>query len=272
VIEFDDPPNLEPGEIKEIFEDPKWSSGYFKLLSDYLRGPSYTETNPPVLLEGGEEFAWTLAYIMTAEPERFREIMDALRDVVPVVKKVRARPARITRVERKTVTIEDQKGTFSEERTVMGQELIFDMVSGEGLPATYVSDGTLIVLAILTAIIQGNSGAKTILLDDIEQGLHPKAQRDLIRQLRKLQEVRPELQIIVSSHSPYVIDELSPGDVWLFAPDKEGCAAYARLSDHPDVDRALKVLTTGEFWSSEGEEWVLDPQKWVRHREEQPAI
>jgi hypothetical protein len=35
-----------------------------------------------VLLEGGEEFAWTLAYIMTAEPERFREIMDALRDVV----------------------------------------------------------------------------------------------------------------------------------------------------------------------------------------------
>jgi predicted ATPase len=178
---------------------------------------------------------------------------------------------RVARIERKSITINKQERSFDEEQSVMGQELIFDMVSGEGLPANFVSDGTLIVLAILTAVIHGNLVSKTILLDDIEQGLHPKAQRTLIRQLRKLQEVRPELQIIVSSHSPYIVDELSPEEVWLFAPDKEGCATYARLSDHPDVDQALKILTTGEFWSSEGEEWVLDSKKRTKHREEQPA-
>jgi predicted ATPase len=259
---------LSPGEVFEIDQNdgriPDWIAGYFKFSSDRLRGPSYTEVNPPALLENGAEFAWTLAYLMTAKPDCFREIKDALREVVPVVRNVRARPVRISQVERKTLTIEDQKSTFNEERTVMGQELIFDMVSGEGLPAAFVSDGTLIVLAVLTAIMHGDSepsAAKTILLDDIEQGLHPNAQRTLIRQLRRLQEVRPGLQIIVTSHSPYVVDELSPEDVWLFAPDKEGCAAYARLSEHPDVDQALKVLTTGEFWSSEGEEWVLDPKK-----------
>ena len=293
-IEFGEPLDSEPGKITEIFEDPKWSSSYFKLLGERLKGPSYTEVNPPLLSEDGAEFAWTLAYLMTAKPECFKEIMEALRDIVPLVKNVRARPVRVARIERKTVTIQNQKGTFNEEQTVMGQELIFDMVSGEGLPANFVSDGTLVVLAILTAIIHRNSESdrskmgldisdtkdvmtptqgysNTILLDDIEQGLHPSAQRTLIRQLRKLQQVRPELQLIVSSHSPYVVDELSPEDVWLFAPDKGGCAAYARLSDHPDVDKALKVLTTGEFWSSEGEEWVLDPEKRTGQRKKKSA-
>ena len=277
VFEPGNPPDLRPGEILEITGSSvprlQWSSNYFKLSSERLRGASYTEVNPPTLLEDGSEFAWTLAYLMTAKPECFREIMDALREIVPMVKNVRAQPARIARIERKSVTINRQEHAYDEEQAVMGQELIFDMVSGSGQPASFVSDGTLIVLAILTAIIHGNSESemKTILLDDIEQGLHPKAQRDLIRQLRRLQEVRPELQIIVSSHSPYVVDELAPEDVWLFAPDKEGCAAYARLSDHPDVNRALKVLTTGEFWSSEGEEWVLDSKKRAHHREKQPV-
>jgi len=274
-IETVEAAHLLPGEIleiRDIFEpQPQWSSSYFKLLGERLRNPSYTEVNPPELFEDGSNFAWTLSYLMTAEPERFREIMEALRDVVPVVRRVRARPVRVARIERKSITINKQERSFDEEQSVMGQELIFDMVSGEGLPANFVSDGTLIVLAILTAVIHGNLVSKTILLDDIEQGLHPKAQRTLIRQLRKLQEVRPELQIIVSSHSPYIVDELSPEEVWLFAPDKEGCATYARLSDHPDVDQALKILTTGEFWSSEGEEWVLDSKKRTKHREEQPA-
>lgn len=101
-----------------------------------------------------------------------------------------------------------------------------------------------------------------IMLDDIELGLHPRAQRDLMRQLKKIQELKPDLQILVSTHSPYIVDELPPEDVWLFTTDEEGCAVTKRLSDHPDAKKALKVLTTGEFWSSQGEKWVAErPEK-----------
>ncbi len=97
----------------------------------------------------------------------------------------------------------------------MGQELRFDMTSGSDLPAPAISEGTLVTLAILTAIIHDDSlkqdggvkearRPKTILLDNIESGLQPSAQRDLIRQLRRLQETRPELQITFASHSPYI--------------------------------------------------------------------
>jgi predicted ATP-binding protein involved in virulence len=109
-----------------------------------------------------------------------------------------------------------------------------------------------------------------IMLDDVELGLHPRAQRDLIRQLRRVQETHPNLQLLLSTHSPYVVDELKPEEVWLLAPDAEGCAVSKRLSDHPNAKRALEVLTTGEFWSAEGEQWVLGDEKSLRVAEEPP--
>jgi len=53
---------------------------------------------------------------------------------------------------------------------------------------------------------------------------------------------------------------MKPEEVWLFAPDAEGCAVTKRLDAHPNAKRALEVLTTGEFWSAEGEGWVLEAQ------------
>ena len=77
-----------------------------------------------------------------------------------------------------------------------------------------------------------------------------------MRQLREILKLRPDLQIIMSTHSPYVIDELTPDEVCLLVPGKDGCAVSRSLSDHPNAKKALEVLTTGEFWSAEGEAWV----------------
>ncbi len=41
------------------------------------------------------------------------------------------------------------------------------------------------------------------------------------------------------------------------ALDQEGISHVKRLSDHPDAERALQVLTTGEFLGAEGEDWVV---------------
>jgi predicted ATP-dependent endonuclease of OLD family len=46
-----------------------------------------------------------------------------------------------------------------------------------------------------------------ILIDEIETSLHPRAQRRLIRDLAERCRER-ELQIILTTHSPYILDEL----------------------------------------------------------------
>lgn len=261
----------EPEEGKIAYWEGKfvWHCRYFKTTGATLQGPSYSEQNPPRLGNDGTNLAWTLAYLMTAEPDRFAHIISALKEVVPTVKRIRARPVSVTRIEQRTLTVENQTHGFDQRSTVMGQELIFDMKSGDGLPASAISEGTLLALAVLT-FVYGDDEAEMIMIDDVDDGLHPKAQRDLIRQLRRIQETHPKLQILVSTHSPYVVDEFKAEDVWVFAPDKDGCAVTKRLSDHPDAKRALEVLTTGEFWSAEGEPWVLDDEEPTARVAEEP--
>lgn len=48
-----------------------------------------------------------------------------------------------------------------------------------------------------------------VLIDEVETSLHPRAQRRLLRDLAEMCRVR-ELQIILTTHSPYVLGELPP--------------------------------------------------------------
>lgn len=81
---------------------------------------------------------------------------------------------------------------------------------------------------------------------------------DLVQLLKDVVDRKPNSQILFTTHSPYIVDELRPEDIYLLNTDEEGIAHAKRLSEHPDADRALDILTTGEFWSAEGEDWVLE--------------
>jgi predicted ATPase len=248
---------LHPGEKAYFLRAAlEWSCRYFKANASSLQAPAPAALHGASLNSSGSNLAWALSSLMTEHPEVFQQIVSSLKEVVPLVKRIRSRAVSLTRTDKQVVTINGKERSFDEERVVPGQELIFDMRSGDNLPATMVSEGTLVVLAVLTLL----HGAKAdlIMLDDVELGLHPKAQRDLIRQLRRIQETHPKLQIILSTHSPYVVDEMKPEEVWVFAPDAEGCAVVHRLDEHPNAKRAMEVLTTGDFWSAEGEEWVVN--------------
>ncbi len=48
-----------------------------------------------------------------------------------------------------------------------------------------------------------------VLIDEIETSLHPRAQRRLVRDLARVAREQ-ELQVILTTHSPYILDELPP--------------------------------------------------------------
>ncbi len=48
-----------------------------------------------------------------------------------------------------------------------------------------------------------------VLIDEIETSLHPRAQRRLMRDLARIAREQ-ELQIVLTTHSPYILDELPP--------------------------------------------------------------
>ncbi len=132
---------------------------------------------------------------------------------------------------------------------------MLDFKGAPDVPAQLASEGTLLTIGLLTASWT-EPRPRLLLLDDIDKTLHPRAQGELVAQLRKVLEMDPELQIIATSHSPYLLDHFEAQDVLLTALSPDGSTACARLTDHPDFERWKSTTRPGEFWSFVGEDWV----------------
>ena len=77
---------------------------------------------------------------------------------------------------------------------------------GRNTPAFIRGAGETTIVELLEADLPQYS---LVLIDEVETSLHPRTQRRLIRDLAaKCREL--ELQVILTTHSPYVLDELPP--------------------------------------------------------------
>lgn len=246
-----------PRGLAPEFADLPPTAFLFKPEAPKLRSASYSPDEVPYMAADGATLASVIAYLITTEPDRFAALLARIREVLPAVERLRVRPAKVELIEPTKITVNRKEIPYTETREVMGHELLFDLKGAPGVPARAVSEGTLLVTALLTATVW-NQGADVLLIDDLEKGLHPKAQRELVMALKALLDTDPKLQIGFSTHSPYVVDELSADQVCILVPDEERGVVARRLSDHPRAADALQVLTTGEFLSAEGEDWVRE--------------
>jgi energy-coupling factor transporter ATP-binding protein EcfA2 len=231
-------------------------TAYLKLSAEKLAQAAYSEEVAPKIGYDGNGLAPFLDSLKNEAPVKFKELEQFLRQIVPGVREIGIRRAIVPVNQRRSIEINGQVVPYEETKEVTGQEVIFNMISGERIPAHAMSEGTIIALGLLAVVLSPNR-PNLLLIDDIAQGLHPNAQLELIKVLKKIPQMNPGLQIIFTTHSPYIIDELEPSQVHVLNTTPEGYAVVRRMDEHPDVQRGLQVLTPGEFWDAEGEEWIL---------------
>lgn len=139
-----------------------------------------------------------------------------------------------------------------------GKGLYFKLKeSGQLVPASQASDGTLLVLAYL-AVLYLPEPPRLLLIEEPENGIHPKRLRDVLAILRDLVREQVHTQVILTTHSPYAVDLFKPEEVTLCTKTDTGEIKTTRLSDSPDVVRQLGVFTLGEIWTSEGDEKIAE--------------
>jgi len=139
-----------------------------------------------------------------------------------------------------------------------GKGLYFKMKkSGQLVPASQASDGTLLVLAYLS-ILYLPEPPRLLLIEEPENGIHPKRLRDILEILRSLVHEQSHTQVVLTTHSPYVLDLFKPEEVTLCTKLDTGEIKTTRMSDSPDVVRQLGVFTLGEIWTSEGDAKIAD--------------
>jgi predicted ATPase len=136
-------------------------------------------------------------------------------------------------------------------------DLAFDTTSAKALPLRQTGDGVKRVLSLLTAFY-AKPYPLLVLLDNIDAGLHPTTQRKLIEVFRGLQKDLPELQIIATTNSPYMLEAVKPEEVRVLALDAKGEARCAALTQSPRYEKWKDEFHSGEMWSFFGEQWVTE--------------
>ena len=232
---------------------------FLRLDAAKLAEPSTLEVaeSLPVMHATGAGLAAVLGWLKLVDTARYDAIVADLCRIVPVVEGIRLLPTTFEQTRVYWSGPDDDKTPDERKVTLNGLEVVFDLRGSKGVSARSVSEGTLITLGVLAAV-RRQDGSEVLLLDGIDHGLHPRAQRLLVKTLYDITRTRPGAQIIATSHSPYLIDELRAEDVCVMATREDGTSASRPLCDHPDAKRALEVLSTGEFLSSKEEGWVVE--------------
>ena len=220
-----------------------------KFEPETMRKASYLEARQIAVQQDGYGLATVLADMKLQDDERLEWIEEQVRSIIPSFEGVRFKRAQVPRT----------KGS------VTGQELIFDMKDAHDISPSAVSDGTILVLGIVTSIAsmtrsQAEDKPTLILIDDLERGLHPRALNELIACLRRMTE-EMSVQILATSHSPYLLDGLKSEEVRLTGFLDDGSATICELSEHPEFERWKDVMTPGELWATAGEDWIRDVRK-----------
>jgi energy-coupling factor transporter ATP-binding protein EcfA2 len=176
----------------------------------------------PLLEYYGGNLARYLLYLYTERRKDFGRVEETLRGLIPEVEEV----------------IPHIEGTDVE---------VWIKIKGldEPLKPHNISDGTLRILALITALY---SGFSLVVLEEPENCIHPY----LLETLMNLARDSPS-QVVITTHSPYLLDHVKPEEVYLVG--KEGLETKVKkLSTISEMERVKRFLeeggTLGEAWYS----------------------
>lgn len=137
------------------------------------------------------------------------------------------------------------------------------------VPASQVSEGMLLVLAYL-AVLYSPSPPRVLMVEEPENGLHPSRLASVVSMLRELVSEQSRTQVILTSHSPYIVSLFQPEEVTLCRKNAEGHVEVRRLSESKLVQQQSDVFSLGEIWPAEEEAIFAESSEQPTVTETQP--
>jgi predicted ATPase len=207
-----------------------WYLSY--LTADSSRG--IPEAGPQERLsETGDNLPNVIQYLKEQHEDRLEKVLRALSERVPRLEKVESH--------------------FMPDGRLLLQ--IKDAPFEQPILAKFASDGTLKMLAYLT-LLYDPSPPELIGIEEPENHLHPRLLPELAEECRMATE---RTQLMVTSHSPFFVDGLKPGELWVLYRDEQGYTQAKKASDMKGIPEFLKEgASLGQLWM-EGHFEVGDP-------------
>ena len=234
---------------------------------DALAGIHYYRWDPemlslPVVLNAKRKYrmdpsgfglAQCLDDILGFDPNRFLELQRRFKTIFPDVKSVKLIPESAYRV-----PFDNPEAVTALQDRADGKGIYFEMKEGgQQVAARQASDGVLLVLAYL-ALLHIPKPPPLLLLEEPENGIHPQRLGDIVKILRELAEEEVGPQIVLTTHSPYLVDLFEPREVTVCVKQADGSVAVRRLSESRKVREQMDVFTLGEIWTAIGDQALME--------------
>jgi predicted ATPase len=192
---------------------------------------------PRALEDEGGGVPGLLDYLLRRERKTFFRFIDQLREHVPGVTDIAIRTPQ-----------PDQR------------ELYLVLENGFTMPANQASSGVRLMLFFL-ALVHHPNRPNLILLEEPENGIHPRRLADVMKLLRSIlsgnnQHFIP--QVVLSTHSPYLLDSVSlDTDQVLVFRRGENEERTIEPADAERLKNFIGEFMLGEIWFNRGEAGIV---------------
>lgn len=115
------------------------------------------------------------------------------------------------------------------------------------VPGWLLSSGTLRILALL-AMLRHPEPAPLIVIEEIENGLDPRTINLIVDEIRNIVEAG-KTQVILTTHSPYLLDLLSLSQIILVERDDTGQPVFSRPADQESLQEWSKKFGPGKLYT-----------------------
>ncbi len=196
----------------------------------------------------GQGIAYALVDILHSNREGFDELEERFRQLVPNIKKILLPRGSVQDARNLSLSPRD----FEARQNTFSLELV-DKYSEHHIPTSDISDGTMRILAFLTALYQENTPS-IICFEELENGVHPWL---LGKMMELLKIVSTEgitgkpVQVLITTHSPLLLNYVEPHQVRAVELDEEGkTQVHALPTDSVRFQKALEAYdgSLGELW------------------------
>ncbi len=151
---------------------------------------------------------------------------------------------------RKPSSSKDEKKLSDNERIL---RIYLKRYGSEYAPIGEFSDGTLVVVAILSAFLSNKIRDPILCIEELENCLHPSALKKLIQFLQDWSNTK---QVLITTHSPYVLNCVNPEDVNVAIVDQSGATHFKKVENTKQLRDYLKTgfMSFGDMLASNFED------------------
>ncbi len=175
------------------------------------------------LSRSGDNLANVIQYLKEQHPGRLEHIFSALRQRIPRLEAVQADPMPDGRL-----LLQIKDAPF--------EQPVF---------ARFASDGTLKMLAYLTVLYNPDL-PQFVGIEEPENFVHPRLLPELAEECRA---ASARTQLLATTHSPFFLNALRPGEVRILYRDEHGYTQAVRAGDIPGVQEQIDAgASLGHLW------------------------